>query len=337
MGRKKKTLTIISVGAMMFASALVTSAQWNSRNRNTGGVYSNRGYYNLDTTVKSLSDKSKSFASNLDHELDRSVYNGTDREDYLNHMAKDFKKAADNLKNEYRDTRDLNRSRDEAQNVLSLGSQMSRALANSQAYRNSTLQNSWRDVEGELNIISQAYGIRYDSRGSYNTRNGNVYGNGNGNRNGNVYGRGNGNRNGNRNGTYGTYNPNLRSTIVNLKNGGNRFENRIDDEKRNVRSGSYNEIEKLSDKFADATKKLEKSYDKNNDYDRSYDHAREVIYIGEQLDREISRSGVSRNIRSDWSRIRRDLNELARAYNIRFNGSNSTSGTFGDIIRNLPF
>ena len=330
MGRYTKLTSIFTLAVMIMSLSIVASAQWRNNRRNNGS-YGNTSYnYNLNSTIRNLRDKSRRFQDDLDRELDNSRYNGTRQEDQINDLAKRFKNAAEDLDDEYDNGRDFNRSRDEAQRVVSYGSQLDRALSASRANRNSTLRGQWNSIERDISEIARAYNLSYNGRG--------VYGDNNRNRTNNRN-RGN-NRNRNQNGRYGgngQYNRNLRATIVNLKNKSRQFEDRLDREKNNRYGNRYsNNLENLSDKFYDAVKDLEDEYDNDRDYNDSYDEVRRVLSLGEQIDREISRASVNRSLRNDWNRIEQDLRVLARAFNLNYNGRNGNGG-LRDILRRLPF
>ncbi len=334
MSRYKRALSVIAMAVMVMSLSIVVSAQWRDGRGNRGnndrygnGSYGNATYNrNLDSTIRNLRDKSRNFERILDRELDRSRIDGTRREDRLNDLAHKFKDAADDLDGAYKRGRDFNRSRDEAQRVINYGSQLDRALSNSRLGRNYTLQSAWDNIEYDIRVISDAYNLNYNDR--RNNRNRNDSYNRNRDRRGGYGGYG---------GNNGQYNRNLRATIVNLRNKSRHFEDRLDRERKYGRDNrNYNNLENLSNRFNDAVKKLEREYDDYRDYDRSYDEVRRVLSIGEQLDREISRSRVDRSIRSDWNRIEDDLRTLARAYNLRYNGSNR-SIRLRDILRDFPF
>jgi len=342
MGRYKNTLTAITLSVMVMGLSIAASAQWRDSRGNDDDYYGNAGYNrNLNSTINNLESKSRRFVDTLDRELDRSRYDGSRREDQLNNLAKRFKNAAENLADEYDNQRDYNKSSDEARKVISLGSQLNSALRSSRANRNSRLQNDWRSIQQDLRTLARAYNTNYNN-GRNNRNNRNDTYNRNRNRNRGTYNRNrNRNRNRNQNGTYGRNNANLRSTIVNLRNRSAQFEDRIDRERKN-NNGRYgrrvsSNLENLSDRFNDAVKDLENEYDNGRDYNDSYDEVRKVLSLGEQVDREVSRSGASRSVKSDWNSIERDLRTIARAYNLSYRGNNGSSTRIGDIIRNFPF
>ncbi|MGI8787692.1 MAG: hypothetical protein ACR2HG_08035 [Pyrinomonadaceae bacterium] len=141
-----------SFSLLVLSLPAVASAQYrNDRN--------NR---NLQSTIKDLKNRSKDFERRLDRELDRSRYDGRNREDRLNQLAKDFKDAAKNLDDSYDNRRDYNRSSDEAQRVLQLGNQLDRALQ--RARLNGNLQNDWSGIRQDLNMLANAYSYNNNNR-----------------------------------------------------------------------------------------------------------------------------------------------------------------------------
>ena len=111
----------------------------------------------LRDSVHRLRDLSGRFESDLDRALDRSRVDGTRREDQLNDMARDFNRAARDLKDRFNE-RDLYRSQGEAQRVLELGSRLDR-VAQRFAY-DGRLVSEWSQIRQELRVIADAYGYR---------------------------------------------------------------------------------------------------------------------------------------------------------------------------------
>ncbi len=314
MGRINKLFSIFGLAAMVLGLTIGASAQWRFPGGNNGSYGNNN--QNLNSTIRSLTSKSRQFVGILDRELDRSRIDGTNREDQLNDLAKNFKDAAENLDDEYDDTRSYDRSRDEAQRVLTLGSQLDRAISVSRLNNSSSVGSYWNAIENDLRVLSQAYRVNYDSRSTRNNRNGGW----NDNRD---------QRRPNSGGNNGGYNQNLRSTIVNLKNRAGQFENRVDREFKNNRNNrnnrnqggrfGSNNLENLANRFNDAVKRLENEYDNRRDYNSSSDEVRQVLNLGSQVDRELSRSRGNNSLRNDWNRIEQDLRVLAQSFNLRYN------------------
>ena len=93
------------------------------RNRNDNYRYDER--YVKDS-INRLDRLSKDFERDLDRSLDHSRVDGTRREDRINAQGHDFRRAVGSLKSNFGNGRDLNRSRDEAQRVLSEARQFDR-------------------------------------------------------------------------------------------------------------------------------------------------------------------------------------------------------------------
>jgi hypothetical protein len=179
MNRFKKLVAVFAFSLMVLALPSIASAQWRDNddyNRNNGRNNRSNGYdRNLQGTIKSLKNLSAQFERQLDRALDRSRADGTRREDTLNELAERFKDAADDLDDAYDNRRDYSRSADEARRVLSIGSQIDRAISRGRNLRN--VQNNWRNIERNLQVLARAYNQ------SYNNRNNDNYENRRGNRN----------------------------------------------------------------------------------------------------------------------------------------------------------
>ncbi len=186
MNRVKNIIALFAFSLLILALPSLASAQWRDRdndrdddtyNRNDDYRNNRNGNYNrnLNATVKNLKNRSSQFERRLDRELDRSRYDDRRREDNLNELAERFAQAADNLDDVYDNDRDYNRSANQAQQVLSLGNQLERAL--SRARLNGNVQNDWSRIRQDLNVLANAYGYNNNNnrnnRNNRNTRNNN--------------------------------------------------------------------------------------------------------------------------------------------------------------------
>ena len=145
----------------------------------------------LKDSINRLDRLARDFQRELDRDLDHSRENGSRHEDRVNSEGRDFRNAVSNLKSNF-NSRDLNRSYDEAQQVLREANRTERATQHH--FDNSRIADDWSQIQDELQVIADAYGISY--RGGYN--NGGYYPNDRNNRN-DDYGRNNPNNNRNRN------------------------------------------------------------------------------------------------------------------------------------------
>ena len=138
--------------------------------QNRDGRYDQRF---LRDSIQRLDRVARNFERDLGRALNNSRINGSRNEDYLNGQARDFRHAVNALKSRFGNGNDLNRSRNEAQRVLQEAQQFSQ-LGRARAF-DSRVASDWSQIQQELRIISNAYGIGYYNNGGY--------GNGRNNRN----------------------------------------------------------------------------------------------------------------------------------------------------------
>lgn len=176
MKRFKNLLAIFAFALLIVGLPTFASAQWRDRNRdddddyyrnNRNGGYNNN--YNLRSTIDRLQRRAENFERRLDRELDRSRYDGRNREDQINRIAGNFSDAAGRLEDAYDGGRSMNRSYDEARRVVNTGQQLENALYRTRLSGN--LQSEWNAIRQDLYTIANAYNIRYDNRGGGGRRN----------------------------------------------------------------------------------------------------------------------------------------------------------------------
>lgn len=128
------------------------------------GRYDNRY---LRDSIRRLDRLSNNFQNDLDRELDHSRENGSRHEDHLNADAKDFRRAVVDLKNAF-DGRNPDRSTNEAQRVLDAASHLEDVT--SHHFYNGRIASEWSQINEELRVISDAYGIYGSNRGERRRR-----------------------------------------------------------------------------------------------------------------------------------------------------------------------
>jgi hypothetical protein len=167
--KMKRIKSLIAVGAFalaVMALPAVASAQWQGRNDD---FYRNGRLANIRGNVMSLQNRARTFdrqVSGIDNRRDRRN-DRYDRIDTLDRLSTQFKNAAENLADEFGRGRNMGNSRDEAQRVLMLGSQIDQVLGDTRNGRNvnrAVLQSQWNQIERDLQTIARAYGMNYNSR-----------------------------------------------------------------------------------------------------------------------------------------------------------------------------
>ncbi len=184
--RRTLSFSILAAAVLALCLPVLAAAQGGygypdyGRNRNYGR-YDERY---LKDSIHRLDRLSKDFERDLDRALDHSRVNGTRREDQMNAQGHDFRRAVGNLKSSFGNGRDLYRSRDEAERVLQEAQQFDR-IGRGRGFDN-RVASDWSQIQRELQIISDAYGIGYyNNGGNWPNGNGRNYPNypSNGNRN----------------------------------------------------------------------------------------------------------------------------------------------------------
>lgn len=112
----------------------------------------------LRASARRISNLSRQFERDLDRSLDRSRIDGTIREDRINERAREFRFAAEELRDRLGYGRNLYSSTSAARNLLQLGSQIDRMM--SRFRLDSRTESDWVQIRQELRVISDAYGFR---------------------------------------------------------------------------------------------------------------------------------------------------------------------------------
>ena len=178
--RRALTFSIFAAATLALCLPVLAAAQggygYPDYGRNRNGNYGRNDDRYLRDSIRRLDRLAKDFERDLDRALDHSRVDGSRREDRINAQGHDFRRAVSNLKSAFGNGRDLNRSRDEAQRVLQESQQFNRLGRG--AFDN-RVASEWSEIQQELRVISDAYGLGYGNGGYYpNDRN---YPNRNGN------------------------------------------------------------------------------------------------------------------------------------------------------------
>jgi hypothetical protein len=177
-------IKVFAFSLLLLGVPAIASAQW--RNDRNNGYYDNGS---LKSTIRRV----KSQARQLENAYDRNN-NGRYGNGGLENLTDEFKNAADHLEDKFGNGRNLNGSYDEASRLIQIGQQLDREINNRGGrgngggyggYGNNNSSYAWNSIRNDLQVIANAYGIRFNDRG---------YGNGNGNGSGRGRGNGRGNR-----------------------------------------------------------------------------------------------------------------------------------------------
>lgn len=168
--------SILAAAVLALCLPAVAAAQWgrNQDNRYPDNRYPDNsrngrsGRYDeryVRDSVQRLDRLAKDFENNMDRALDRSRVDGTQREDQINGLVHDFRRAVGRLKSQVGNGRDLNRSVDDADRVLQLANNLDRVGARRLDQRTAS---EWSQIQNELRNISDIYGLNYRGRNGDN-------------------------------------------------------------------------------------------------------------------------------------------------------------------------
>jgi hypothetical protein len=172
--------SFLATAVLALCLPVLAAAQWGGYpdNRYPNGRNGGYGRYDdryLRDSVQRLDRLAKSFENDMDRALDHSRVDGTRREDQINNVVHDFRRAVGDLKSRVGNGRDLNRSVNQAERVLALADQVDRFGSRRLDSRTAS---EWSQIQSELRNISDIYGLNYRGRyrdDDYNRgRNGNT-------------------------------------------------------------------------------------------------------------------------------------------------------------------
>lgn len=170
-------IKLFAFSLLLLGVPAVASAQW--RNDRNGG-YGNGSYNSsaLRSTIKRLKSQSKEFERRLDRNDNGRYGNGNYGNTGLENLADQFKNAASDLEDEFGNGRNMGNSYDEASRLIQIGQQIDRQIYNNRGgygnggygNNNYNVQSQWNAIRNDLQVIANAYRIRYDNRGYGNGR-----------------------------------------------------------------------------------------------------------------------------------------------------------------------
>jgi hypothetical protein len=118
-----------------------------------------------------IDDRSRDLQRDVDHLLDNSRINGSNREDRINNEARDLRNAAGRFRNVAGDNDRLDRSRDEARELLQSASQFSRMLG--RLRMDGRTSSDWNQLRNDLRAVANIYNLRFNDDRGYDIYNGN--------------------------------------------------------------------------------------------------------------------------------------------------------------------
>ena len=113
----------------------------------------------LREAARRISSRSHDLQRDVDRLLDQSRHDGTRREDRVNNEVRRFREVADRFRDRAGDSDNLNRSADEARQLLSEAERVGNFLR--RLRMDNRTQNDWSQIRQDLRTVANIYGFRF--------------------------------------------------------------------------------------------------------------------------------------------------------------------------------
>ncbi|MGB7924165.1 MAG: hypothetical protein WCF57_13060 [Pyrinomonadaceae bacterium] len=152
----RRMLSIVAMALMLLSIPVAGYAQggYYGQGQRDNRRYRNQNRYVVES-VKRIDRLSGQLKDDLDRSLDRSRFDGRNREDRINDVADDFHSAAAQLRDRFDDGRNPGRASQEARRVLELGSRLDRIISRNRFNRQ--VESRWLQIKSDLRVLQNAY------------------------------------------------------------------------------------------------------------------------------------------------------------------------------------
>jgi YMGG-like Gly-zipper len=226
------------------------------------------------------------FRTSFDRAIERSPINGSRAEEDINQSVNDFKQAADRLRDRVQNRR---AGATDVDDVLRRASSIDRFMTSNAL--DGGAERDWQSLRGDLDELARAYGVTWNWTGSQN-----------------VPSR--------------LSDQQIGQLLTRTKKNADRFRHSLDravDRSRIDGSREDNNINQFVEDFAETTNHLSDHFDRRQVVTSDIE---DVLRRSVSIDNFMRRHQLAVQAENDWLTVRRDLDELARAYNVTWNWSN---------------
>ena len=236
----------------------------------------------LKALLSRIETRTNTFHASFEQAINHHAINGSDAEDRINRSVKDFEQAGDRLRDRANDGRS---SAADVEDLLTRASIVDRFMAGHQL--ETAARRDWQDLRRDLDGLVRAYGLTWNWADSGN-------------------------------GTPRADDQQVKQTLAQLKKEADRFRKSLDKAlDRSHLNGSREEtsVNQSASDFAKATNRLRTRFDSRQMVTSDVE---DVLRRGGGIDRFMvtERGRLAVEAENDWRAVRRDLDGLARAYNL---------------------
>jgi hypothetical protein len=228
------------------------------------------------------------FRSSLDRAIDRHPINGTRAEDDIDRAVKNFTEAADRLKDR---AHDRQAGTADAEDVLRRASVIDAFMTANTL--DTAAERDWQTLRGELDQLARAYGVAPGWTGPQYVK-------------------------------ARASDRQVKDLLARTRKDADRFRKSLDkalDRSRLDGSREEDDIDRFVTDFAETTDHLSDHFNRHQVVTSDVD---EVLRRGVSIDRFMQRQQLAAAAENDWLTVRRDLDQLAQAFNVPWNWNSPT-------------
>jgi Spy/CpxP family protein refolding chaperone len=128
----------------------------------TQGTHRGQFYTKADVEriIKRVEERSDAFRRVVDRSLDRSVLNGTNREDNINQQVKELENAIDKLRKDFDRAQTWEETRSQVQQVMNEADEVNAIVRRGRWRRGGPVKSEWALVRNDLNRLAGVYNLR---------------------------------------------------------------------------------------------------------------------------------------------------------------------------------
>jgi hypothetical protein len=254
----------------------------------------------VEQIIKRVETQAETFRRDMNEALDRSHLNGTRREDEINSFVKAFDKSTDHLRNNFEHHKSVAA---DVQSVLDSAASIDRFMRNHPL--TDRAQRDWADLRSSLTDLAQAYNVSWGwdtygpvaARGSVVASDADL--------------------------PYRLRDKDVEQLIHRVEQQADKFRGRLDsalDKSRFDGSKREDEINRYVKQFYKATEHL---HDRFKDHKSVAADVQAVLDEAGHIDQFMRRYPLTSEAQREWSALRANLDDLARAYNVDWGWSDS--------------
>jgi hypothetical protein len=152
-----KRVSQILLVTLALCGLLVVAQEVRSQGTARGRFYSKA---DVGRIIKRVEERSDSFRKVVDRTLDRSVLDGTNREDNINQQVKELENAIDKLRKDFDRANTWEETRGQVQTVMNEADEVNAIVRRGRWRRGGAVKNEWALVRADLNKLAGVYNLR---------------------------------------------------------------------------------------------------------------------------------------------------------------------------------